>query len=517
MKKITLYWAFLISIAFSWAGCEKENYQGGMVSSYIPIYDLRNIYKGSDVTLTEENMFGATKVTGVVVSDYSGGNMPAGLLVIQDKRRLNELRGISIPIGDDASKYVPGDSVVVTVKGGVLKRVNGLLEVTNVSAEAVTKVASGKVIPANGVPSSYILANPDKYESTLVVIVKGGFDPLPATTDILSGDKALNDGFDNITLHTEPTAAFAHKDNLPVVGNFYGIIFNTVGPDGQLVPQHRMRTASDVQYLSSTIQIAPIIITGFMSDVKGGDGNYEYVQCMATRDIDFSVTPFSLVTTNNAGASSPSGFPSKGWATGIDAAAGTNSRTYKFNLTSGFAAKGTYFYLGGTGKQINGSGSTDMSSSNWIGAKNYTTSDGDGFGRKTTGLFANSGNAFGMAIFEGTNITVDSKPVDVLFIGSGGSLFSAGTPAMGYRITNTDFYNEIDPLTLTPQPFYRQGTNTICFNYLTSDMGYFNLLGGIYNPRLGKWVKARTQTALLLEKTSPVGMIEGESATTLKE
>lgn len=509
MKKIIAFNFLFLSLAILWSGCEKQNYAGGMVSPYIPLYDLRGIYKGEEVTLTTKNMFGSDKITGVVISDHSGGNMPTGLLVLQDKRRLNQLRGISIPLGADASNYVSGDSVVIKVEGGVLKRIDGLLQITGLTANDVEKVASGVTIPPNRVPSRDILMNPDKYESTLVAIVKGGFDPLPAPTDILLGDKVLNDGFENINLHTEASATFANKANLPVVGNFFGIIFNSTNAAGELVPQHRLRNADDIVYLSSTIEISPVIIAGFMADVRGGDGNYEYMQFMATRDIDFSVTPFSVVVTNNAGATKPTGFPTEGWATGKLATPGGNSRTYKFDLTSGFAAKGTFFYVGGSTKMINGSGSTVLSAANWIVTKNYVSNDGDGFGNKTSGLFANSGNASGFAIFEGTEVTRTSVPVDVVFIGKGGSLHDSNAPSKGYLIANTDFYDKIDPITLLEQPYYQSGSNTINFNYLSADMGYFNKLGGIYNPALGKWVLARTQTAVLLSKESTLEELEG--------
>lgn len=507
MKKILFYSVVLLGMASMWIGCKEDNYPGGMVSPYIPLYDLRNIYKGADVTLNSDNMFGSTKITGVVVSDHSGGNMPEGLLVVQDKRRLQQLRGISIALGDAAAGYVPGDSVIVTVEGGVLQRVNGILQISGIPATAVTKVSSGNTIDPNRVGSSFILADPDKYESTLVAIVKGGFDPLPVAGDTYSGDKVLNDGFADITLHTEPSATFANNTNLPISANFYGIIFNTLADDGTLVPQHRIRTAADVVVLSAVIEIAPIIITGWMGDVKGGDGNYEYMQFMATRDINFAATPFSVVTTNNAGATNPTGFPSQGWATGAGATSG-NSRTYKFNLTSGTVSKGEFFYVGGSTKMINGSGSTSMASSKWIRSFNYSTTNGDGFGLKTSGLFANSGNASGFAVFQGTTVTAATKPIDVIFIGAGGSLFSEGNEA-GYRIANTDFYDVVDPITLESQPFYRQGSNTLNFMYLPSDVGYFNKLGGIYNPKLGKWVKARTQSGIILEKTSTIEEIEG--------
>jgi len=507
MKKI-LSWSLYLFLLVAAAACKKDgNYPGATVSPYIAIYDVRDLYKGADVTLSADNLFGSTKITGVVVSDHTGKNLPEGLLVLQDSRRLSELRGISVALGSDAAKYIPGDSVIINVVGAVLKRVDGILQITGLSSAAITKVASNKPIAVNRVPSNLIIANPDKYESSLVVIVKAGFNPLPLPTDILEGDKLLNDGFADLPLHTESTASFA-KNKPPFLANFYGIVFNKL-VDKKLVPRMQLRTGDDIVVLSSTINISPILITGFISDVAGGDGNYEYIQCMATTDINFAVTPYCVVVTNNANASTPTGYPANGWATG-------GMRTYKLNLNSGIAAKGTFFYVGGTAKMINGPSSTNISSANWIKAYNYTTTDGEGFGTKTSGLFANSGNASGVAVFAETTINANSIPVDVLFVGSGGSLFTATPSLQGYRIGNTDWYDIKNPITLTDQPYYRAGSNTLNMSYTTADLGYFYKMGGEYNVTLGRWIKARNQVNVLLTKASALTEIEGEGATKLK-
>ncbi|RFM27050.1 DUF5689 domain-containing protein [Deminuibacter soli] len=508
MKKVILY-SFCVLAGLA-GGCKKDNYPGAVLSPYIAIYDVRNLYKGSDVTLTPDNMGGAEDITAMVVSDHSGSNLPEGLLVVQDARRLSQLRGISIPLGADAATFVPGDSVTIKVSGAVLKKVNGILEITGIKKEAITRVSSGNSIALNRVPASKILTNPDAYESVLSVIVKGGFDPLPKAGETLAGSKILNDGFGNITLRTDEKAAFAGQA-MVANANYTGISFNTTATDstGVAVPEFRIRTGNDIKLLGTTISVAPVVISGFMSDVKGSDGNYEYVQLLATQDIDFSKTPYAVVVTNNANASTPSGYPSKGWATG-------DMRTFKFSLTSGKAAKGTFFYVGGSGKTINGSGSTSMASSNWIRAFNYTTTNGDDFGTKTGGLFANSGNASGVAVFNSNIVTVDSEPVDVLFVATGGSLYTASPVPAGYKITNTDFYDKIDPITLKTQPYYQNGSNTLSLSYYTADVGYWNNMAGEYNVTLGKWTKARTQTGIVLSKTSAISEIEGDAATKLK-
>lgn len=507
MKKNIFYSILLLSFVFM-AGCKKNgNYPGAVISPYVAIFDVRDQYKGKDLTLSSSILFGSSKITGIVVSDHSGNNMPSGLLVIQDRRRLGELRGISLNIGADAASFVPGDSVVVNVEGGVLTRDNGILQIKNLTKTNVTKISSGNAIPVNQVQSNLIIANPDKYESTFLVIVKAGFNPLPAAGDVLKGDKMLNDGFGDITLHTEASATFANTA-APFLANFYGIVFNTAVGD-KLVPQLRMRKASDVVVLSSTITLTPVIISGFISDVIGGDGNYEYVQFLATRDINFATTPFSVVFTNNANASIPTGYPANGWATG-------NMRTYKINITSGTAAKGTLFYIGGTNKMINGAASTSIASVNWVKTWDPSKVAGDDFGTTTGGLLANSGNASGIAVFAGTTVTANSVPVDVIMVGNSGSLYTTTPSVQGYRIAATDWYDVTNPITLEEQPFYRSGSNTLNIAYTTGDLGYFYKLGGEYNVTLGRWVKARSQTNVLLSKTSVLSEIEGTGVTVLK-
>ncbi|THU38389.1 hypothetical protein FAM09_17095 [Niastella caeni] len=503
MKKSLAYTFSLLSLVVLWA-CKKDNYPGGEISPYLAIYDVRNLFKGNDVVLSKDNMFGSTSITGVVVSDHSGNNLPNGLLILQDSRRLSLLRGISVAIGDAAASYKPGDSVVINVEGGTLTRVDGILQITNLTNDVVTKVSSGNVIPPNRIPINLIIQNPDNYESTLGIIVKANFSPLSTPADVLAGDKTVDDTFGQLTLHTESNATFANNE-APFYSNFCGILFNKTAKDGNRVPQFRLRTGTDVVKLSSAVNVTPVLITGFISDVIGTDADYEYMQFMATRDIDFAVTPFSVVTTNNAGASTPAGFPANGWATG-------GLRTYKFNLTAGKATKGSFFYVGGTKKLINGASSTNISSSNWIRAYAYGGT-GEGFGTGTTNLLANSGNAFGMAIFEGTNVTAASVPVDVVFIGTGGSLYSAGK---GYPICNSDYYDIKNPITLADQPYYQNGTNTLAFSYYGADLGIFNKLSGTYDLTLGRWTKARTQVPDTLTKTSPVSQIESNNVTILK-
>lgn len=494
MKKIIQYIACFIAVAVL-ASCEKDgNYPGGTLSPYIALFDLRDIHKGQDVTLNRENMFGADKIGGVVVSDHAGKNVPAGLLVVQDNRRLGRLRGIAIDIGQDAASYLPGDSVEVNVDGAVLKRVNGILQLTGITNAKIKKTSTGGSVSPNVVKANNVIDNPGEYESTLISVTKAGFDPAIPPGSTYAGDRLINDGFGNITLHTEAAASWAGKP-LPFLSNFTGIVF--MGGDGK--PQLWPRVESDITILSATApKIAPVVITGYLADPTGTDANYEYILLMATRNIDFSVTPFSVVTTNNAGTSTPTGFPTDGWATG-------GLRTYKFNITSGTVQRGQHFYVGAN-KNIWGAGSTDISSSRWYG-KMYATVAGDGFGTNTTNLLANSGNAAGIAVFDKTTVDASTIPVDVIFFGGGGSVYTPGPPERGYRITNTDYYDEKNPTSLTDQPYFNMGSNTGKFAFPTA--ANFAQLEGTYNTTSGRWTKARLQKSIVLTTTSTVAAIEG--------
>jgi len=501
MKKILTGFLTILLVA-SFAGCKKEgNYPGGVISPYVSIFDIRDLYKGKDVTLSVENMYGAAKITGVVVSDHSQGNLPAGLLILQDKRRLSQLRGISIDLGADAASYSPGDSLIIDAVGAVLKKENGILKLTGIGNGDITKVSSGNPIDIPIVRANAILNNPGAFEGTLVTITRVGFDPSypPGTT--YAGDRIINDGFGNMYLHTQTGANFATLP-IPYLANFTGIVLNTAADS---IPQLWPRVQSDIVVLSATApKISPIIITGYLTDPSGTDANYEYIQLMATRDIDFSVKNFSLVTTNNAGGSTPTGFPVNGWATG-------DLRTYKINISSGNVVKGQYFYVGAN-KNIWGSGSTNISSAFWV-SKMYGSAAGDGFGTATSNLLANSGNAGGIAIFDLTAVTNDTIPVDVIFYGGGGSLYSAGPPERGYKICNTDYYDITNPSTLVTQPYFNMGSNLGKFTFPAT--ANFSRLGGTYNITSGRWTSARILTSVPLTATSTLSQIEG--ATTLEQ
>ncbi|AYL96601.1 DUF5689 domain-containing protein [Mucilaginibacter celer] len=498
MKKIYLLLVLVTAIGVN--SCKKHSYAEGTLSPIIAVVDLKAIYKGSDVVLNEANMGGAKQIVGVVVSNASAGNTPAGVLVLQNNRR-NAVRGIALEIGSAAANYVVGDSVVVQVSGATLTKVNGSMHVKGLTEASVSKVADGRPFKVQSVPSATVIASPDVYEYTVVTIANSVTDPEPQKGETFAGDKTINDGFGKMVVHTEAGAAFAGNE-LPFSANFTGLVFPvTSGTETKM--QLWPRSGDDIFTLAAT-KPSPIIITGYLTNPTGDDADYEYIQLMATKDIDFSVTNYSLVTCNNAGSNPP---PTNGWAQGL-------AKTYKFNLTSGTVKKGQLFYVGGY-KNIWGLGSTDISAANWIANVMYAEVPGADFGNVTRNLLANSGNVAGIAIFGGIAVDASTVPLDVIMYGGSGTVYSPGPPEIGYRITNTDYYSLINAVSHADQGFYGGGSNTSKLPLPTD--GNFVQLGGVYDALTGRWVAGRTVTSVPLTLTSPLSTIEtGEKFTKIQ-
>ncbi|CAM4053798.1 hypothetical protein SAMN06265348_10245 [Pedobacter westerhofensis] len=498
MKKIYLFLVLIAMAAFS--GCKKNDNAEGTLSPVIAIVDLKDLYKGSDLSLSTANLAGAKEIAGVVISDAQSANTPAGIVVIQNYRR-NALRGIALELGAAAATYKPGDSVIVQVAGATLGRVNGSMHLKGLPAGAVNKVAALNTLNLQSVQSGTLLASPDVYENTLVTISKAVTEPEPQPGDTFKGDKTINDGFGKLTLHTEASATFAAAA-IPASANFTGIPVIVASGDKTSI-QLWPRTADDVFELP-LIKPSPVIITGYLTDPNGTDGNYEYIQLLATQDIDFAVTSYSLVACNNAGTNPA---PANGWAVGA-------ARSYKLNLVSGKVTKGQFFYVGGS-KNIWGAGSTDISAAPWINSTQYANVPGADFGAASTNLLANSGNVAGIAVFRGITVNASTVPLDVIMYGGNGTVYAAGPPEIGYRITNTDYYSTINPVTRLTQGFYGGGTNTSKLTFPAT--GNFTQLGGIYDASTGQWIAGRTVTSIPLTKTSALNTIEtGTGFTTLK-
>ncbi len=270
-------------------------------------------------------------------------------------------------------------------------------------------------------------------------------------------------------------------------------------------------------------QDTKVIITGYMPNPNGNDFSYEYIQFKATEYINFATTPYAVITTYSSSTGDyVTTAPVNGWVTGnILSAVPTRStaQTTKFNIASGEVYPGDIFYVGGSEKRLNGSGSTDISSAKWLRVINYQESTAwsgdDNVGGGTFGaLFGNNANVQGVAVFNTTAVTETTVPVDVVFFGTltPTNTFrfydNSGSEELGFRICNTDRYHTDNG------DFFAKGTNTYVFGpAATTDAGArnkFYRLGGVYDLETKTWTTARSATEVILptNTTGTLAMIE---------
>ena len=226
MKKIIFLPLFLCMLAII-LSCKKEIKVTGTASPLVSVNDVRALYTGSPKVLTSEDMLGASYINGIVISDPANGNAPDGLVILQSfKRKL--LRGIALELGDAAVGYNPGDSLVVRIEGKTLDRINGILQISDIQPDDVTKVSEGNEQHINITTTTFtdITRWIDMYESTLVSI-KSVITPEMEFGDVFEGIVTLSDWSNTMDLLTKPIASFA-ADPVPGFGNYTGIIMKDV-------------------------------------------------------------------------------------------------------------------------------------------------------------------------------------------------------------------------------------------------------------------------------------------------
>jgi len=165
-----------------------------------------------------------------------------------------------------------------------------------------------------------------------------------------------------------------------------------------------------------------LVISEIWANPGGTDSPFEWVELKATANIDFSVTPYSVVVLNNGTATA------NGWVAG-----GTVS--YGFNISSGSVTAGDVVYVGGSSMVVTGVKLRQIDTG---------TMPGDGFGTASTGPFGNGGNnADGVAVFNlpVTSLTSSTVPVDAVFYGTGIGSALVNGGADGYQLPVNDLYN----------------------------------------------------------------------------
>jgi len=187
---------------------------------------------------------------------------------------------------------------------------------------------------------------------------------------------------------------------------------------------NKLFTSLLVLLLASTAkaQNPGLVISEFFINPSGNDLNLEWVELIATSNIDFTATPYTVVVNNNGTATA------NGWIAG-------GGLSYGFQINTGSVTAGQVVYVGGSGMAPTGTR---------IRTIDVTTTAGDGFGSAapTAGVFGNGGgNADGIAVFNlpVASITSSTVPVDAVFYGTaiGTAFVSAST---GYELPVNDLY-----------------------------------------------------------------------------
>src|SRR5688572_26201036 len=114
---------------------------------------------------------------------------------------------------------------------------------------------------------------------------------------------------------------------------------------------------------------AQLLISEYLANPSGTDSPLEFVELVATENINFALTPYSVVFGNNGTATA------NGWVAGGDV-------TYGFSITSGSVSRGDVVYVGGSSMAPTGTK---------LRVIDTATTPGDGFGNAATGVLGNGG------------------------------------------------------------------------------------------------------------------------------
>jgi hypothetical protein len=210
-------------------------------------------------------------------------------------------------------------------------------------------------------------------------------------------------------------------------------------------------------------QTKGLIISEVFTNPSGNDSPFEYVELLATTNINFATTPYSVVFTDNGTATS------NGWKAG-------GSVSYGFTISSGSVVAGQVVYVGGNSMApLSNSGIS-------LKSKNTGSSSGDSFGsRNSAGVLGQGGsNADGVAVFSvaASGISSSTVPVDAIFFGSAiGSAFK--TTSSGYQLPFNDKYS---------------GGKLQTSSFIAPDPASDQIIRatGVYNPSTNSFTTTRT-------------------------
>ncbi|MNJ83217.1 hypothetical protein D3C87_06330 [compost metagenome] len=173
--------------------------------------------------------------------------------------------------------------------------------------------------------------------------------------------------------------------------------------------------------MNSFSQNPGLVISEILANPSGTDSPFEWIELVATSNINFATTPYTVVCNNSAATVN-------GWIEG-------GGITYAFQINTGTVNAGDVVYVGGSSMAPTGT---------QIRTINTGTTAGDGFGAAATGGVVGNGgsNGDGIAVFNlaSASITNSSVPVDAVFYGTalGSAVLNGGLN--GYQLPVNDLY-----------------------------------------------------------------------------
>ena len=125
----------------------------------VEIADVRALYQGSNVTVSEDWYIRATVISNV---DLNNGSSKKNI-VMQD-----ETAGIMVRLTQDEGAFKLGDVVEVNIQGQSLENFNGLIQLNNVPNANISKVSDGTVPEPKNITAAQLISG--DYESQYVAV-----------------------------------------------------------------------------------------------------------------------------------------------------------------------------------------------------------------------------------------------------------------------------------------------------------------------------------------------------------
>src|SRR5690606_13725126 len=107
---------------------------------FIYIEELRDMYQGEPLVITNKAGSETFFIGGVVISNSANGETESRIIV--QNYADGQLRGIALSVEEQTNRYQVGDSIVAKVEGRTLERVNGILQVSGLTIRAVGRIST---------------------------------------------------------------------------------------------------------------------------------------------------------------------------------------------------------------------------------------------------------------------------------------------------------------------------------------------------------------------------------------